>query len=195
MTEFLITAVPNGTDGADGAFRNLMRAGSSSTNNFGELTKVEVPTLLVGTLDGLMTLSDELAKLDQSVESVVKKIDRAAADLSPGVALQINGGTADSFVQHFTWDYAKYPHRRSLRDLVNLVTGGVGNIDEEMKSLQLALAETVSGLNEIKRKKGGSCLVADLGEIITDSLLSKLQVRRATREHWERMRWEEETLS
>ena len=54
--------------------------------------KFEVPSLTVGTLDTLMTLSDDLVKTDQVVEQTVRKIekttqelfDRKASDLSVG---------------------------------------------------------------------------------------------------------------
>ena len=54
--------------------------------------KFEVPSLTVGTLDTLMTLSDDLVKTDQVVEQTVRKIekttqelfDRKSSDLSVG---------------------------------------------------------------------------------------------------------------
>jgi len=39
-----------------------------------EVHKLELPELRVGTLDSLMTLSDELGKYDHFIDSVVKKI-------------------------------------------------------------------------------------------------------------------------
>jgi V-type H+-transporting ATPase subunit C len=43
--------------------------------------KFEVPSLTVGTLDTLMTLSDNLVKTDGVVEQTVRKIERTSADL------------------------------------------------------------------------------------------------------------------
>jgi hypothetical protein len=37
--------------------------------------KLNIPKLCAGTLDSLMTLSDELAKHDHVVESTVKKLE------------------------------------------------------------------------------------------------------------------------
>jgi V-type H+-transporting ATPase subunit C len=176
-SEFLFVSVPNGTDGADNAFRNLMRAGSSTQHPYGELHKVEVPTLLVGTLDALMNLSDDLVKIDQTVESVAKKIERQYVDLDHGASsLTINGSSIVQHIQQFSWDYAKYPHKRPLRDLVQLVTSGVSSIDEEMRTLQGALLEKTQALAEMKRKKGGSMLVADLGDVLTDNVVGRLEL-------------------
>ena len=46
-----------------------------------EMFKFEVPSLTVGTLDTLMTLSDNLVKTDGVVEQTVRKIERTSADL------------------------------------------------------------------------------------------------------------------
>jgi V-type H+-transporting ATPase subunit C len=43
--------------------------------------KFEVPSLTVGTLDTLMTLSDEMAKTDSIVEQTVRKIEKTTAEL------------------------------------------------------------------------------------------------------------------
>jgi V-type H+-transporting ATPase subunit C len=43
--------------------------------------KFEVPSLTVGTLDTLMTLSDDLVKTDGVVEQTVRKIERTTAEL------------------------------------------------------------------------------------------------------------------
>jgi hypothetical protein len=61
-----------------------------------EMFKFEVPSLTVGTLDTLMTLSDDLVKTDAIVEQTVRKIekttaelfDRKASDLSVGGKIQ-----------------------------------------------------------------------------------------------------------
>jgi V-type H+-transporting ATPase subunit C len=46
-----------------------------------EMFKFEVPSLTVGTLDTLMTLSDDLVKTDGVVEQTVRKIERTTAEL------------------------------------------------------------------------------------------------------------------
>ena len=44
--------------------------------------KFEVPSLMVGTLDSLMTLSDDLGKTDGIVESIVRKIEKTGVELA-----------------------------------------------------------------------------------------------------------------
>lgn len=46
-----------------------------------EMFKFEVPSLTVGTLDTLMTLSDEMARTDSIVEQTVRKIEKTSMEL------------------------------------------------------------------------------------------------------------------
>ncbi|GMH65457.1 hypothetical protein TrRE_jg6709 [Triparma retinervis] len=177
MAEFHIVSVPT-SDGAEAAFRNLMRAGASSSNPFAELTKIDIPDLLVGTLDSLMLLSDDLSKADAAIDQVVKKVERTYNDLSNGRAdkLSVAGVDTEQYVQQFMWDYAKYPHRRPLPSLTNLVTSSASTVDEELRTLTSALADKQSALQECKKSKGGTLLTADLSSVLGDADISRIQV-------------------
>ncbi|GMH79190.1 hypothetical protein TrVE_jg13366 [Triparma verrucosa] len=171
-SEFLFVTVPN-TDSADTTLRNLHRASSSSATLF----KIDVPVLLVGTLDTLMNLSDDLAKQDMAVESVVKKIERTHQDLSKTEgSIPVNGISREHFTCNFAWDYAKYPHKRPLKELVTLVTTGVASIEEELRNLSTTLADKASSLSEMRRKKAGSMLVSDLSSTLPDSVVSQINL-------------------
>jgi len=171
-SEFLFVSVPN-TDSTDTTLRNLHRASTSSSTLF----KIDVPTLLVGTLDSLMTLSDDLIKQDMAVESVVKKIERTHQDLSKtDTGIPVNGISKESFTSNFAWDYAKYPHRRPLKELVQLVTTGVASIEEELRNLSTTLADKASSLNEVRRKKAGSMLVSDLSSTLPENVVSQINL-------------------
>ena len=60
--------------------------------NILEMFKFEVPSLTVGTLDTLMTLSDDLVKTDGVVESTVRKIERTTAELFGGKSSDLTVG-------------------------------------------------------------------------------------------------------
>ena len=45
------------------------------------------------------------------------------------------------YIQQFTWDYAKYPNRRPLKEFVSLISGGVSAIDEELKQLSTSFTD------------------------------------------------------
>lgn len=116
----------------DDVWRSLQHAtgnGSLSQNH-----RFELPmSLRVGSLDTLMVLSDELARVNTTVEGVVNKIRRQASELAPDQALQVNGRPVASYLTNFTWDEAKYPLRKPLKDIVDELTEVVVSIDDELK--------------------------------------------------------------
>jgi V-type H+-transporting ATPase subunit C len=140
--------------------------------------KFEVPSLTVGTLDTLMTLSDELGKTDAIVESIVRKIEKTAAELADrrSVDLTVGGVPPTRYVQQFAWDSAKYPNRRPLKELTALIAGGAVAVEEELKQLTQSFSEKTQALQELKRRKAGNMLVADLNDVLTDEIMSKVQV-------------------
>lgn len=142
--------------------------------------KFEVPSLMVGTLDSLITLSDDLGKTDQLIESVVRKVEKTGQELSSYTGkkseLTVGGVPAKRYIQQFAWDYAKYPNRRPLKELVSLISGGVSAIDEELKQLGTSFADKMAALAETKRRKGGNLMVVDLNDVLTDDVMRNIQV-------------------
>jgi hypothetical protein len=77
---FWLISVPKRDKGED-VFTELNRKTVEMQNVSEANYKFEIPELRVGTLDTLMTLSDELNKIDMYVEGVVKKVGRQTLDL------------------------------------------------------------------------------------------------------------------
>lgn len=149
-----------------------------------EMFKFEVPSLMVGTLDRLMMLGDDLHKTDQIVESIVRKIERSAIELTmsaggkepPKDSLTVGGVPSSRYIQQFAWDYAKYPNRRPLQELVAMIGGSVTAIDEELKQLQQSYQDKQVLLQEGKRRKTTSLLVADLNDVLTAADMQHVEV-------------------
>ena len=142
--------------------------------------KFEVPSLMVGTLDTLMTLSDDLGKTDTIVEGIVRKIEKAAMELADrptaGGGLSVGGVPASRYIQQFAWDSAKYPNRRPLKELVALITTGAAAIEEELKQLTQAFADKTTALQEAKRRKHANIFAADLNDLLTQEIMTNVQV-------------------
>jgi len=145
-----------------------------------EIYKFEVPSLMVGTLDSLITLSDELGKTDALIETIVRKVEKTGQELSSYTGkkseLTVGGVPAKRYIQQFAWDYAKYPNRRPLKELVSLISGGVSAIDEELKQLGTSFADKMAALSDAKRRKGGNLLAVDLNDILTVDIMRNIQV-------------------
>ena len=83
---------------------------------------------------------------------------------------------AQRYIQQFAWDYAKYPNRRPLKELVSLISGGVSAVDEELKQLGTSFADKMAELADIKRKKGSNLIVADLNDVLTPDVMRNVDV-------------------
>lgn len=125
-------------------------------------------------------MSDELIKTDGLVEGIVRKVEKTAQELSSYTGkktdLTVGGVPAARYIQQFAWDYAKYPNRRPLKELVGLIAGGVSAIDEELKQLGTSFADKMAALAESKRKKGGNLMVADLNDVLTADIMRNVEV-------------------
>eukprot|EP00898_Chlorokybus_atmophyticus_P008580 jgi/Chlat1/8723/Chrsp9S08577 len=121
--------------------------------------KFNIPELRVGTLDALLTLSDELQKVNGFVEGVTGKIkrqledlDRAGVSATEGSVVGGNAVHSQSSLTRFTWDEAKHPVKSSLRDLVDKIQEGVAKQEDELK---------------IRTAEYGSLTVRDLSSLVT----------------------------
>ena len=116
----------------DEVWRSLQKA--TGNGSLSQNYRFELPmSLRVGSLDTLMVLSDELARVNATVEGVVNKIRRQVSELAPDQTLQVNGRPVTSYLTGFTWDEAKYPLRKPLKDIVDELTEVVVSIDDELK--------------------------------------------------------------
>lgn len=177
---YALVTLPNGSANDDATtLRTLTEVVWSSAA--GEIAKphpLAVPKLLVGTLDSLMSLSDELGKVDTSVEATVRKIERQYTDVS-GVnsePLTIGSAPAQRFLEGFQWDIAKYPNRNPLADIVGSILDDVQTVEDELKDWTMNLPEKNQQLAALNRKKSGNLSVAPLDEVLTAEVIETNRV-------------------
>uniref|UniRef100_A0A3B4C4C8 V-type proton ATPase subunit C n=1 Tax=Pygocentrus nattereri TaxID=42514 RepID=A0A3B4C4C8_PYGNA len=153
-----------------------MNIATTRTANLSTNSKFTIPDLKVGTLDVLVGLSDELAKLDSFVESVVKKLAQYMSDvledsrdkvqenlLANGVERFIDLNT---YVTRFQWDMAKYPIKQSLKNISEIVSKQVTQIDNDLKARASAYNSIKGNLQNLERKNAGSLLTRSLADIV-----------------------------
>ncbi|KAF8378059.1 hypothetical protein HHK36_029393 [Tetracentron sinense] len=100
---------------------------------------------LQGTLDSLLSLSDDLSKSNSFVEGVSQKIRRQIEELErvSGVqngALTVDGVPVDSYLTRFVWDEAKYPTMSPLRETVDSIHVQVAKIEDDLKLDAIAIS-------------------------------------------------------
>jgi V-type H+-transporting ATPase subunit C len=79
MNEYWLVSVP-GDPNPEGAWKKVNRL-TSEQNEWSVNSKFQIPDLKVGTLDSLVSLSDDLAKHDALAESVTRKVAQCLADV------------------------------------------------------------------------------------------------------------------
>ncbi|DBA01779.1 TPA: hypothetical protein N0F65_010189 [Lagenidium giganteum] len=175
MSLWLVSVPNEGNRSSETTFLELKAETASDRHDYGECYRIELPSdLLVGTLDSLMALSDDLNRVDMSIESVVRKIERQFHDMNKGdQALTVDGVPVDRYLNFFSWDEAKHPHRRPLPEIVSIIQSSIGKIEEELKQLSTHYAEKKQQLQQLQRKKGGNLLVANLNDVLTPEIVSQ----------------------
>ncbi|XP_010554131.1 PREDICTED: V-type proton ATPase subunit C-like isoform X2 [Tarenaya hassleriana] len=133
--------------------------------------RFNIPNLRVGTLDSLLTLSDDLLKSNSFVEGVSHKIRRQIEELervsgAESNALTVDGVPVDSYLTRFVWDEAKYPTMSPLKEIVDSVQTQVMKIEDDLKVRSAEYNNIRSQLNAINRKQSGSLAVRDLSSLV-----------------------------
>eukprot|EP01100_Stratorugosa_tubuloviscum_P007260 TRINITY_DN303_c0_g6_i1.p1 TRINITY_DN303_c0_g6~~TRINITY_DN303_c0_g6_i1.p1 ORF type:complete len:375 (-),score=156.41 TRINITY_DN303_c0_g6_i1:173-1297(-) len=156
--------------GKDHAF-DLLQSTVSKSENLATCSKFHVPELRVGTMDALMSLSDDLIRVDNYVEGVTRKISQQLYSLLKSQdrtqnILNVNSGTPESFLSAFRWDEAKYPIKSSCREISDTINSSVLRLDEELRSKVLEYSSLNQTLSAEERKTSGNLMTRDLTDIV-----------------------------
>jgi len=143
--------------------------------NLAQVWKFPVPDLRAGTLDALMTLSDDLAKIDTYVETITRKIAIqlfALLDADPHSsqgqgALRVNTATPEVALTHFKWDEARYPVKSSCREITETINSYIAKLDEELRSKSSDYSTLSHSMAAEQRKISGNLLSRDLTDVVT----------------------------
>jgi len=155
---------------------NTLNKKTADEHDFSVNYKFQVPDLKVGTLDSLMALSDELNKVDLTVENTTRKIANQLFDVldpnqgsSKYESLTVANNNIDTYLTFFKWDEAKFPTSQPLKALTELIQGQVAKLDEELKVKSSEYANLLHTISAEDRKIGGNLLVKDISEIVKEN--------------------------
>nr|VZI04833.1 unnamed protein product [Spirometra erinaceieuropaei] len=136
------------------------------------MTRFSIPVLKVGTLDVLVGLSEELAKLDSFAESVTRKLVQYMGEVLEEQRhklednLNVGGVPPNVYVTKFQWDCAKYPTKQTLRALHDILSEQVTRIETDLRTKSTAYNSIKGTLQSIERKQTGSLLTRNLADIV-----------------------------
>lgn len=146
---------------------NATKSGNLSANY-----KFPIPDLKVGTLDQLVGLSDDLGKLDTFVEAVTRKVAQYLGEVLEDQRdklhenLMANNSDLPSYVTRFQWDMAKYPIKQSLRNIADIISKQVGQIEADLKQKSSDYNTLKGNLHFLEKKQSGSLMTRNLSDLV-----------------------------
>ncbi|KAL3617603.1 V-type proton ATPase subunit C [Castilleja foliolosa] len=170
-TRYWVASLPVGQGSSVSSLWSRLQESISKQSFDTPLYRFNIPNLRVGTLDSLLSLSDDLLKANSFIEGVSHKIRRQIEELErvSGVvssSLTVDGVPVDSYLTRFVWDEAKYPTMSPLREVVDGIHVQIARIEDDLKVRISEYSNVRSQLNAINRKQGGSLAVRDLSNLV-----------------------------
>jgi len=168
-TEYWLISAP-GEKTCQQTFDKLNQA--TSKQQLSSNWKFHIPDLKVGTLDQLVGLSDDLGKLDNFVEQITRKVSNYLGDVLEdqrdklGENLLANGVDLATYVTQFRWDMAKYPIKQSLKNLSDIISKQVSQIEVDLKTKAAAYNSLKSNLQSIEKKQVGSLVTRNVADLV-----------------------------
>ncbi|KAG9288502.1 hypothetical protein G9A89_015708 [Geosiphon pyriformis] len=153
-------------------FQNLKTKLSGPTNDYAEVFQFIIPELKIGTLDGLVTISDELVKYDQAFEATNLKILDILRNLLNAdkdqirAHLVVNEKSIDQYLKTFQWNTQKYRGDKSLQEIVQALNQEVSSIDALMKAKLANYNQVKGNLQALKRTQSGNLAVRDITDVV-----------------------------
>ncbi|XP_055257062.1 V-type proton ATPase subunit C 2 isoform X4 [Moschus berezovskii] len=170
MSEFWLISAPGDKENLQALERmNTVTSKSNLSHN----TKFTIPDFKVGTLDSLVGLSDELAKLDIFAESLIRRMAQSVVEVMEDAKgkvqenLLANGVDLTSFVTHFEWDMAKYPAKQPLVSVVDTLAKQLAQIETDLKSRTAAYNTLKTNLENLEKKSMGNLFTRTLSDIVS----------------------------
>jgi len=153
----------------------------SAVQELAQVSTFKVPTnLRVGTLDSLMSLSDDLGKMDILAEATVGKMYKQLVDLRPNdPEPTISGVPVVPYTcMQWEWDEAKFQLKTPLRELSESISLRISSLDEELKIKMTEMNVLKGSLQTIERKTQGNLMVRGLADLISeeDAMVSEYMI-------------------
>ncbi|KAF7456271.1 putative vacuolar ATP synthase subunit C [Cryptosporidium felis] len=136
---------------------------SKSTKNIGSALSVlnfDIPfSLKFGAFDDLVRLADDLGKHDTGVEVVLRRVERLGLELDPAMELRIiwqrSSYTVQQYLRNFSWDHAKFPKERSMKENLGALLQSVQKLDLDLRTKSAQFNEVKTSVQNSLGKSGG----------------------------------------
>ncbi|XP_074516405.1 V-type proton ATPase subunit C 1-B-like [Sebastes fasciatus] len=140
--------------------------------NLASCCKFSIPDLKVGILDSLLSMADDLSRLDTLTESVIKKTHQCMREVMEQSGDKVlenalaNGVDLMSYTTKFQWDKAKYPTALPLSSLADIIGKEVSQMETELKSRAAAYNSVKTSLQSLEKILAGTLQTRSLNDIV-----------------------------
>lgn len=163
QTQYLLVSLPQSVN-AFSYLERTLNQGRQALSNF------KLPEFQIKTLDSLVQLSEELSKLDNTLGSSVSKVVDIIDNLEPNKLFNetrvVNGRSAYSTVENFSWNTSKYRVDKPIKTLVDLISNDALSLDNDVRLMYQLYQTAKSNFLAADRKKNGDLSIKSLHEIV-----------------------------
>ncbi|KAI3613313.1 hypothetical protein CBS9595_004146 [Malassezia furfur] len=149
--------------------QRLVRDGALDAS---DIAPMPLPALKTGTLETLISLSEDLPRTDAFFESVVTRIVDALRSLfnddvqAMNEHMVVEDEGVDDYLLHWHWNASKYRADRPLPDLIEAFTREMQTVDNIMKQKINNYNLAKGQLQQLERKKHGNLSMCSLADIV-----------------------------
>jgi len=168
-----LLSVPQDGD-SEGLLHEICAKFSSKSLPTNGLSQLQIPAFKTGTLEGLITLSEELPKQDSFFTQTIAKIVDILRNLlnnDPSKLAQhilVEEHPVDEYLLNdWSWNEGRYVLHKSLKEIVDTLTKELTSIDNVMKSKLNNYNLAKGSLVQMQRKKKGNLSIRSLVDIVT----------------------------
>ncbi|ODV58123.1 H(+)-transporting V1 sector ATPase subunit C [Ascoidea rubescens DSM 1968] len=172
LCNFLFISLPE--DSTPAGFNNLETyLEQSLVNGKSIISKFNIPSFRIGTLDSLVEESEDLGKIDSQLFASLQKINDILSTIYDNNLHLLNANKSFNnkspieFVESFNWNYSKYRiENKSIKELTDLISSDAFDLDNDLKSLYSSYNVAKTNLSAANRKKNGDLTVRSLHDIV-----------------------------
>jgi len=168
-----LLSVPQDGD-SEGLLQEIQAKFSSKSLPTNGLTQFQIPAFKTGTLESLITLSEELPKQDSIFTQTIAKIVDILRNLlnnDPSKLSQhilVEERPVDEYLlKGWSWNEGRYVLHKSLKEIVDTLTRELTSIDNVMKSKLNNYNLAKGSLVQMQRKKTGNLSIRSLVDVVT----------------------------
>jgi len=146
----------------------------------------------VGALDTILKMSDELSRLDSSLQGFMRKAERQISETSALVqhgsasgsaaasggsskpsseVLYVDDMTVEGYLENYEWDSQQWDEMEGLVRLCELLSGAAELADKDMHRYAKAYGEHMARIAFMEKGRTGTLATAPLEPVLTSQLL------------------------